>query len=312
MTIEIELADNFSMKSPGNFFEERNSNKEIESLFYELEFTGERPKTEIVAQIGQKIPWYVSVSQVIDDLKDSYVRMNARQYFSSIQTEMVNHHLTILAGKGTANHYEDLEKSVFLLSLMGDPYARYSDFCGELDRIAYRLGELFEINKVILSDDVKAQLLARVLHQEEGFSGNQIFYHNPDNSYVTKVMSSKFGIPISLSVIYLLVALRLKLPVFGVNLPLHFMVFYEAPGYSTYLDPFNGGVFVDKDTCKKFLEANGYNEQPEYFSKASTVSILRRMYNNLLMIYKKLGEKKLEDALTRQLNILETRHEKLR
>jgi regulator of sirC expression with transglutaminase-like and TPR domain len=300
------------MKSPGNFFEERSSHREIENLFYEMDFSGELAKPAIATQIAQKLPWYTPLNQVIDDLGDSFVRLTARKFSNKIQTELVNHHLSILAGKGSPNHYEDLEKSVFLLSLMGDPNARYSDFCSELDRIAYRLGELFEVNKVILSDDVKAQLLSRVLHQEEGFNGNQIFYHNPDNSYVTKVMGSKFGIPISLSVIYILIALRLKLPVYGVNLPLHFMVFYESPSYITYLDPFNGGVLVDRDTCKKFLEANGYNELPEYFSKASTISILRRMYNNLLMIYKKLGEKNLEDALSKQLAILETRDEKLR
>jgi len=305
------IADNFLMKSSGNFFEERNSHREIENLFYELEFKPESSRPEILAQIGKKLPWHLPVFQVIDDLKDSSVRMNARQYLSALQVEMLNHHLSVLVSKGTTNHYEDLEKSVFLLSLLGDPYAKYSDFCGELDRIAYRLGELFEINKIILTEDVKVQLLSRVLHQEEGFNGNQMFYHNPDNSYITKVMSSKFGIPISLSVIYILVGLRLKLPIYGVNIPLHFMVYYESAQYSTYVDPFNGGILVDRDTCKKFLEANGYVEQPEYFSKASTISILRRMYNNLLMIYKKLGDKKLESILTNQLNILETRPEKL-
>jgi regulator of sirC expression with transglutaminase-like and TPR domain len=194
---------------------------------------------------------------------------------------------------------------VFLLSLIGDPTADYFLFKSELDRIAIRLGELFELNKPILSEDVKVHLLSRVLHQEEGFNGNQIFYHNPDNSYISKVVNSKFGIPISLSVIYILVGMRQNLPLFGVNLPLHFMVYYEGRDFSTFIDPFNGGVLVDRETCLKFLEANGYKESPDFFSKASTLSILRRMYNNLLLIYKKMGDKLMEELLAKQLSILE-------
>lgn len=299
------------MKSPESFYEERNRNREIRNHFYELEFSNQEAKNDIIKSLSRKIPWYVPISNYIDEIQDGLVRLTARKYFHDLQIELMNYHLLNLVEKKKTNGYEDLEKMVFLFSLMGDSNASYSDFCSELDRIAYRVGELFELNKIILTDEIKLQLLIRVLHQEEGFIGNHFSYHNPDNSYLTKVLVSKLGIPISLSIIYILVGLRLKLPIYGVNFPLHFMILYETPKFTTYVDPFNGGVLVDKKTCKRFLEANGYTEAPEYFSKAGTISILRRMYNNLLIACKKSNNKEFEEILSKQLQILETRYENI-
>lgn len=298
------------MKSPESFYEERNLNREIQNHFYELDFSTDENRNDIIKSLSKKIPWYIPITNYIDSIKDGTVRMTARKYLHEIQVEILNYNLFNVANKGNTNNYDDLEKMVFLLSLMGDTHANYSDFCSELDRIAYRLGELFELNKVILTDEVKVQLLTRVIHQEENFHGNHFFYHNPENSYLTRVMQTKLGIPISLSVIYILIGLRLNLPIYGVNLPLHFMILYESPNYTTYIDPFNGGVLVDRKTCKKFLEANGYIEAPEYFSKAGTISILRRMYNNLILVCKKRGDKEFEEIFSKQLQILETRPEK--
>lgn len=299
------------MKSSESFYEERNRNREIRNHFYELEFSDEESKHAIIKSLSKKIPWHVPISNYIDDIQDGSVRLTARKYFYDLQIELLNHHLFNLVEKKRSNNYDDLEKMVFLFSLLGDSNASYADFCSELDRIAYRVGELFELNRIILTDETKLQLLIRVLHQEEGFIGNHFFYHNPDNSYLTKVLVSKLGIPISLSIIYILVGLRLKLPIYGVNFPLHFMVLYETPSFTTYVDPFNGGVLVDKKTCKRFLEANGYTESPEYFSKAGTISILRRMYNNLLIVCKKRNDKQFENILSKQLQILETRYENI-
>jgi regulator of sirC expression with transglutaminase-like and TPR domain len=303
--MHYSLTDNLNMKFSGNSFEERNSViRVLEHLFYELEFSSEK-KTSIITEIAKRIPWKVPVYATIDELKDSSLRLTVRNYNFEIQHAMIEYHLGLLTQAGHGDDYRDLEKYVFLLSLLGDKNADYTKFSNELNRLSFRLGELFELNRAILTNDMRVRLLSRVLHEEEGFNGNQYFYHNPDNSYLTRVVETKFGIPISLSVVYMLVALRQKMPVYGVNLPLHFMVSFESPEFFTYIDPFNAGVLVDKETCLKFLAANGYDNSPEFFYKASTLSIIRRMYNNLLIIYRKQGDKELETILTKHISILE-------
>ncbi|MDX1958493.1 MAG: transglutaminase-like domain-containing protein [Leptospiraceae bacterium] len=292
------------MKSFGNSFEEKNySSKNLEPFFYELEFSNSKEKA--IQEIAKRLPFHISLLPIIDDLKDSSLRLTVRNYFRDIQLAMIEENLILLAKSPKSTNYLELEKYVFLLSLVGDEFAVYKSFVSELDRISIRLGELLELNRPILTDEMKVHLLSRVIYEEEGFNGNQYFYHNPENSYLTKVLATKSGIPISLSVLYILIARRQNLPVYGVNFPLHFMISYESNDYFTFMDPFNAGVLVDKETCQKFLHANGYPESSEYFYRTSTLSILKRMYNNLLSLYKKNGEKEMELLLQKHLGLLE-------
>jgi regulator of sirC expression with transglutaminase-like and TPR domain len=279
--------------------------KELEKLFFELDFSSDQNFDTVINKIAEQIPWQSSVYDVIDDLENTSLRINSRQYIAQIQKQITNIYLSNVTKKGFTNNYDDLEGGVFLLSLMGDPSANYREFKINLDRIALRVGELFELNRVILTDSVRLQLLARVLHEEEGFTGNQNNYHNPENSFLTRVMKYRRGIPISLSTLYILIGNRLKLPIFGINLPMHFMVSFEGESFQSYLDPFNGGVQISRETCVRFLEANGYKDSSDHFRKTSTLTILKRMYNNLILIYRKSGENEKEENFSEQLRILE-------
>ncbi len=283
------------------------TNKEIEKAFYRLEFTTDEVKILSIQELAKKLPWQIPVFEIIEKLENPNLRLNSRRYIQSIHIEKVNFYLSQIAEKKQNKHYYDLEQAVFLLSSMGDFSISYIDFKNKLDTLAYRLNELFRINDVILTDQVKIHLLSRVLFEEEGYVGNKLFYHEPDNSFLYKLLDSKLGIPISLSVLYILVGMRLGLPLYGVNLPLHFMLSYESEDFQTFIDPFNGGVQIDKETCLRFLEANGYKESNEYFQKASTLTIIKRMYNNLINIYKKNGPAELENLFTYQLYILENK-----
>ncbi|KAF5277932.1 hypothetical protein FQR65_LT15898 [Abscondita terminalis] len=69
-------------------------------------------------------------------------------------------------------------------------------------------------------DQIKNEL------QDFGLSGNTANYHDPQNSYLNKVLESKKGNPITLACIYCVIAQRLDIPIYGVNLPKHFVLAY--------------------------------------------------------------------------------------
>lgn len=286
---------------------ERVNGKELEKLFYELDFSNEYSLDGVIHKIANMVPWDISLYELTDEIENTSLRLNTRKYISNIQKQIANLYLVDLTQKGFTNNYDDLEGGIFLLSLMGDHTATYREFRLRLDQIALRVGELFELNRDILNDNVRLQLLSRVLHEEEGFNGNQNNYHNPDNSFLTRVMESRRGIPISLSVLYILIGKRLRMPIYGINLPMHFMISYETENFQSYIDPFNGGVQVTKETCVRFLEANGYKDSSEHFRKTSTLTILKRMYNNLILIYRKSGDSEKEESFSEQLRILDKR-----
>src|SRR5215212_7320682 len=87
-----------------------------------------------------------------------------------------------------------------------------------------------------------------VLFEEEALTGNQEDYYNTSNSYLPEVLRTKRGLPITLSLIYKVVAERLGLRAWGVGLPGHFLCGVEVAGGNTMLvDAFAGGGIVTVD-----------------------------------------------------------------
>jgi regulator of sirC expression with transglutaminase-like and TPR domain len=132
------------------------------------------------------------------------------------------------------------------------------------------------------------QAINHILFSVEEFHGNEADYYNPDNSFLNVVMETKRGIPISLSALYLAVAHRLNAPIFGIGLPMHFLVKYVSECGEIYIDPFYAGRQVTLQECRERLErACGapVEIEPAYLNAVPNRQILFRMLNNLKLIY---------------------------
>ncbi len=126
--------------------------------------------------------------------------------------------------------------------------------------------------------------ISHVLYEVEGFHGNQESYYDPRNSYLNEVLSRRTGIPISLGIVYLSVAARAGLRLFGVNTPGHFMLGCRGCGESLFVDPFSGGEVLDRQSCKQRVESVlGEKEVllDEHFRPAPPREIVARVLRNL-------------------------------
>ena len=144
----------------------------------------------------------------------------------------------------------------------------------------------------------------RVLFRDERFRGNWNDYFDPQNSYLNRVIDRKLGIPISLSVIYLLVAHLVGIPVRGVGVPGHFMLKYQGSDGEVFIDAFNEGRFLTRAECVQFVVEAGYPYQPEFLEGLGSRDILARMLRNLILIYVDRHEPTLEKTLSRFLDFL--------
>jgi regulator of sirC expression with transglutaminase-like and TPR domain len=137
-----------------------------------------------------------------------------------------------------------------------------------------------------------------VLFQEEGLTGNQPEFYDPRNSYLNEVLTRKLGIPISLSVIYMEVAQRVGLPVFGVGLPGHFLLkHYDLNGNQIFIDPYVAGRLLSPAECQTRLDEVYGGQmplQPEFLNSVGKRQILTRMLNNLRSIY--IGQRNFKKA----------------
>lgn len=130
------------------------------------------------------------------------------------------------------------------------------------------------------------------LFDDLGFRGNTDDYYNPINSYLPHVIQAKTGLPITLSLLYKLVAERIGIRAWGVGLPGHFMVAVETDGTPMLVDPFAQGRILTADEAharQKEMFGAEVEWSEELLRPASNRHWLTRMLQNLLNVFGQSG-----------------------
>lgn len=121
------------------------------------------------------------------------------------------------------------------------------------------------------------------LFGELGFHANEDDFFDPGNSCLNQVLERRLGIPITLSLLYMEVARRLSMPVFGIGLPNRFVVQFDDGRYATFIDPFGGGRPVSPAEC--YALAGATVADPQLLARVTNKQILMRMLQNLHRAY---------------------------
>ena len=127
------------------------------------------------------------------------------------------------------------------------------------------------------------------LFGELGFHGNETDFFDPLNSCLNQVLERRTGIPITLAVMYMEIARRLHMPVFGIGLPRHFVLQFDDGNFAAYIDPFHGGRVITAQEC--FELAGAKVADPILLQRATPKQIAMRMLQNLQGVYLRAGDK---------------------
>jgi len=176
----------------------------------------------------------------------------------------------------------DLEKGALLLARTQHPEINTAAYSALLDDYA---GELREW---LAEGDQTKHVLERVndfIFGNLGFTGNMENYYDAENSFLNSVLDRRTGNPVSLCVIYILLARRLGLPVSGVGLPGHSVCRYVSAGEEVYIDAFNLGKLLSRNDCLEHLKRCKHELREEYLQPMSARRMLARMCGNLEQIY---------------------------
>ena len=146
----------------------------------------------------------------------------------------------------------------------------------------------------------KIAVVNKVMFNINGFEGNREEYYAPKNSFVNKVHNKKSGTPLSIGLIYSVICQELDIPVYGVNLPHHFILAYQddyvlpvmdeemaQQGILFYINPFNQGSVFGKPEVSDFLTQNKIEPDDQYFVPCTNLQIIKRMINNIVVAYEK-------------------------
>ena len=180
---------------------------------------------------------------------------------------------------------EDFELDRAALYLAGEEYPEIDVTAdlAQLDAFAAQVSQ--RVTYEAAPADV-ARAVAGYLFDELGFHGNSGQYYSPENSFLNRVLETRTGIPITLSLLFLEVARRLGLRCSGVGLPGHFIVGLDDTG--EYLDPFNAGATLSVEDCRALVDrmsAGSLEWTDQFLAPYSKRDILFRILNNLKAVY---------------------------
>jgi regulator of sirC expression with transglutaminase-like and TPR domain len=202
----------------------------------------------------------------------------------------VTHLRQILSDQGAQeNRKLRLDRAVLELASIQFPHLDQEPFLDRLNEMASHLGDRLRN----FNDGREFVEKARdYLFGELGFHGNDTDYFDPLNSCLNQVLERRTGIPISLSVMYMEVARRLQMPVYGIGLPRHFIIQFDDGNYDTYIDPYHGGRAVTPREIL-MLASGGDRESavitpallPQMLRRVSKKEIAMRMIRNLQRDY---------------------------
>jgi regulator of sirC expression with transglutaminase-like and TPR domain len=260
------------------------------------------PDEEIVSHVKSKI---VSIGlPVIPFLESAWENLEMSIIHQS-RIEQITHEIQFSAIKNELQCWVkskelDLIEAWIIISKWQYPGINEQNIRSKIEEI--RKDVWLEINDNQTAFE-KIKILNKVFYTRYLFKGDNKHYHSPLNSFINTVLDSKHGNPLSLSILYSTIAQSLNIPVYGVNLPNHFILAYmdenrvnQLLGNNTnsgvffYINAFSEGSILYENDIRKFLADLKLPEEKNYFEPCSHTTIVQRIIVNLISSYQSTGK----------------------
>ncbi len=211
------------------------------------------------------------------------VQKRIEEIIHTLQYELVKERL-----KDWYNSKEqDLLTGMWILATYQYPDIELEKLRQDLEQIYYEAWLEYK-PELYAFDQVK--VINGVLFNKLKFGANTKNFHSPGNSMINVVLESRKGNPITLCVIYMLVAQKLKMPVQGVNLPNLFILTYRDEQHTFYINAFNRGLIFSKQDIENYINELHLVPQNSFYEPCNSLEIVRRALRNLVMSFEKVGE----------------------
>jgi regulator of sirC expression with transglutaminase-like and TPR domain len=191
------------------------------------------------------------------------------------------HDKVLLAAGVGADEEIDVAAVALALAAMDCPGRDLAPYIAHLDEIATEV-------KTGCADpqhiDARADILAQVISQKFGYTGDQTSYNDMQNANLMQVIDRRKGLPVALGLLYIIAARQHGWACAGLNFPGHFLIRLELGSTRRILDPFNGGVKMEIPQLRSLLKGmagDGAELQPDYYKPVSNRDVLLRLLNNI-------------------------------
>ncbi len=207
---------------------------------------------------------------------DTPASQHAREVLSRIADQDAEDEFSLLCH--FFGEHNDLERANWMLSRALMPGIDFTS----LEAKVNSWGRQFLLKSSgAVSSRERVLLLANFMSGELGFRGNTDDYYSERNCLLPFVIESRMGIPITLTLLYMMVAARAGMCIAGVNLPGHFI----ARHGDLYFDPFHRGRILTKADCASILAKQNLSLHKCHLADGTARQLLVRVLANLLYVY---------------------------
>jgi regulator of sirC expression with transglutaminase-like and TPR domain len=271
-------------------------NSELNALISLLD----EPSNPIFDKIREKILIYgieaiPYLESVWDNSFSSDIQKRVEEIIHSIQISDLKHEMKYWNEKDRIH----LLKGFYLITKFQYPDLSFDVIEEKIEKI--RKDIWLELNSNLTALE-KIKVLNHILFDVYKFSGNKT---NPDavqNLFLNTMLETKKANHLTIGILYIILSQKLGLPVFGVNLPQHFILAYvdefeeeriTAPNENTvlfYINPFNKGAVFTQREIELFIKHLKIKPQPDFYKPCDNLSIIKRLIENIIASYKKSGQ----------------------
>lgn len=203
------------------------------------------------------------------------------------------------------NDQDDLLKGLWIIATYQYPDLELDDLKADFEQLYIDIWREFR-DDMTPYDQIK--VLNSVLFDGFKFRANMKNFHAPANSMINAVLESKKGNPISLSAVYLMIAQRLELPVYGVNLPNLFILTYKSEKTQFYINVFNRGLVFLREDIDNYLDNLQIEKRELFYEPCNHLDMVLRMLRNLIVSFEKLGDYQKSDEVKQILHKLDSNY----
>jgi hypothetical protein len=182
-----------------------------------------------------------------------------------------------LSLSGIEDRHIKIETALDLISRF--QYGKLSELL--LGRMLDGLTEEFK-NKIPYGDELD---LSNFLFQEKGMRGANENYYNPFNSNAVYTINEKSGLPLTLSLIFILAGNRLGFDIRGCGLPGHFLSKIIIDEEIILIDPFEGGRIIFESDINEAFDYPVESVFSALQNEPTADQMISRLLKNLIKAY---------------------------
>ncbi len=178
----------------------------------------------------------------------------------------------------------DIATAVLLIGKRWDPAMNIADYRGRIGEMALAVLDRLDGHSPLSNGRRTVQIINKLLFDELGFAPVNNA-DDPQDLFLNSVLDNKKGYCLSLSILYLSIAERLELPVYGVVVPGHFFVRYADNSKSFNIETTQKGASPSDEHYIKEFKVPQDKQQAVYMRNLGKKETIGCFFNNLANVY---------------------------